>query len=79
MTNAEKNIRDIEKFLNQYSDGWVFIGFDPVSGEPMIATSVPDAKTGIALNGLAGGILNQGGVGPLQDQINESRKEQEEE
>jgi hypothetical protein len=76
MTNAQKNIRQIEKILNQYADGWVFIGFDPTSGDSMMAGAAPDHKTAIALNALMGGLLQNGGVGALLERIKE--KEQEE-
>ena len=72
MTNAHKNIRQIEKILNQYSDGWFFVGFDPLSGESMMAAAAPDHRTEIALNALMGGLLQNGGVGALKERTKDN-------
>lgn len=62
MTSAEKNIKEIQRFLNQYADGWLFVGFNPKDGEPMVAASASDTKTKMALNALAHGVMAQGGA-----------------
>ena len=75
MTNAQKNIREIDKFLNQFADGWVFVGFNPRDGEPMTAVAFSDPKTAIALNSMLGGILSTGGVSAVQEALNQKQKD----
>ncbi len=77
MTNAQKNVREINRMLQEYCDGYVLVAFNPKDQEPMMAVSANDAKTEIALNAAIGGLLQNGGVGALQDQIRAKQKEQE--
>ncbi len=79
MTNAQKTIRQIEKILNQYADGWVFIGFDPLSGESMMGAAAPDQKTEVALNACMAGLLQSGGVGALMEKQKENENPNTEE
>jgi hypothetical protein len=79
MTNAEKNIREIERLLNQYADGWCFVGFNPKDGEPIMACSYTDAKTEIALNSILGGMLSNGGVQALKARMAQSNETGEDE
>lgn len=78
MTNSEKNVADIERFLNQYGDGWFFVGFNPKDGEPMMACSAPDAKSEIALNALLNSVLSNGGVGALRERMKDRKRQTEE-
>jgi len=77
MTKAQRNIRRIDQLLREFADGFVFIGFDPETHESMTCVSVPDDRAEIALNAVANGILQAGGVGALRDQIKEKEKEGE--
>lgn len=69
MTNAEKNIKQIEQLLNQYGDGWFFCGFNPKDGESMMCVSVQDGKTEIALNAMISALLQSGGVGAFKERL----------
>ena len=75
MTDAQKNIREISRLLSEFSDGWLFIGFNPSDQEPITGVSCKDGKTETAINAIMAGILQSGGVGALRDQIKEKEKE----
>ena len=75
MTNAQKNLLNIDRMLQEHCDGYILVAFNPKDQETLMAVSAKDAKTETALNALMGGILSSGGVGALQDQIRRAQAE----
>jgi len=69
MSNAQKTAKKIKQFLDQYSDGYLLIAFNPTDGTPIVLIEFADGKTEVAINSLASGVISQGGVGPVRAQI----------
>ncbi len=69
MTDAQRTVREINRMLAEYSDGFFFCGFNPKDGEPILAVEAKDAKTIMALNNTLFGVLQSGGVEAMQNQI----------
>jgi hypothetical protein len=51
----------IDQILSEYTDGYLLIGFHPITQEPMLVARTINVKTAIALNALLDGLINKHG------------------
>jgi len=45
MTNAQKNLLNIDRMLQEHCDGYILVAFNPKDQETLMAVSAKDAKT----------------------------------
>ena len=60
--DVEKTAQEIDRFLTEWTDGYLMIGFHPITGRAIITARTIDQKSTIALNAILVQFLNNGGL-----------------
>jgi hypothetical protein len=66
MSNPTPNLLStttrIDQILSEFTNGFLMIGFHPITGEVMVVARTIDPKTCLAINAIMIQMLNDGGI-----------------